>query len=123
MKNIHEGKIDGRPRIEIDFDLLKNLCMIQCTAEEISAVMDISSDTLTERIKEKYNCTFPEYIKTIGSSGRASLRRMQWKSATNGSVPMQIFLSKNYLGMRDMPEKEQNDNVSEALRQLAEKLK
>jgi len=35
-------------------------------------------------------------------NGRSSLRRLQWKSATNGNITMQIWLGKQYLGQRDM---------------------
>ena len=37
------------------------------------------------------------------------LRQLQWKSAENGNVTMQIFLGKNILGQQDKLEENQLD--------------
>lgn len=91
----------GVPRKEIDFELLEELCKIQCTEAEVASVLKVSVATLAERIKEKFNCTFLEYFKNASASGKVSLRRRIFESALSGNVPTMIFLSKNTLGMSD----------------------
>lgn len=97
------GKRGHRGKIEIDFNLLKKMCQIQCTAEEIAGVMEISSDTLNARIKEKHDITFSEYYKKYSDEGKTSLRRLQFKIAQT-NPGMAIFLGKQYLRQRDKQE-------------------
>ena len=104
----------GRPRITIDWDVVKRLCNLQCTQTEIASVVNVSEDTLVRRIKSKYNLTYAEYYKKESAGGKASLRRAQWKKAigtkdsegkdkNDGSVPMLIWLGKQYLGQAESP--------------------
>ena len=90
----------GRPKAEIDFNLVESLCKLQCTGEEIASVLKVNYDTLNARIKETYECTFSDYYKKHSASGKASLRRLQFKLAEK-SAAMAIFLGKNYLGQSD----------------------
>lgn len=80
------------------------MCMIHCTGEEIAGVMQMDYDTLNRICKEKHGFPISEYIKRHQSNGKMSLRRMQWKSAENGNVTMQIWLGKQWLGQRDVVE-------------------
>lgn len=90
----------GRPKIEIDFTMVKNLCGIQCTGEEIASVLNINYDTLVARIKEKFNESFSDYYKKASAGGRASLRRTQFELAKK-SPAMCIWLGKQYLGQKE----------------------
>ena len=74
---------------------------IHCTGEEIAALLGIDYDTLNSRITEKHGVPTSDYIKNHASSGKASLRRMQWKSAEGGNTTMQIWLGKQHLGQTD----------------------
>ena len=94
----------GRPKIEIDFKLLDNLCGIQCTEQEISDVMGISVDTLERRVIEETGIAFAEYYRAKKGKGKMSLRRMMWTAAGRGDRVMQIWLSKQHLGMADKQE-------------------
>jgi len=110
------GKKIGRPRVEIDMALLKQLCTIQCTEEECAAVIGVDADTIASRIKENGYKSFSEFLKKHSGSGRASLRRAQWKSAvgdkgTPGNITMQIWLGKQMLGQRDKQEIEQGGSI------------
>lgn len=64
--------------------------------------------------------TFSQVYKKYSSTGKISLRRMQFRSAENGSVPMQIWLGKQYLEQKEKQEVEKSTdhniiiNVSEA---------
>lgn len=85
----------GRKKVKIDYDTVKNLAKICCTQEEIASVLGCSVKTLQRR--RQFNKAYQDGL----NDARASLRRLQWKSAANGNITMQIFLGKNLLGQRD----------------------
>ena len=85
----------------IDYQKLEALCKIQCTGEECASVLGIDYDTLNNRLKCDGHGGFSEYNKQYGQSGKASLRRLQWKAAEAGNVGMLIWLGKQYLGQSD----------------------
>lgn len=87
----------GRPKKTIDYDLVESLGKIMCTEQEMEAILGVSSRTM-QRDEE-----FCRRYKKGKDSGKVSLRRMQWALASN-SVPMAIFLGKQYLGQKDNPE-------------------
>lgn len=91
----------GRPRIEIDKDMFEKLCALFCTAVEIAGFFDCSDDTINMWCKRTYGETFAETFKKKCAPGKVSLRRKQYELAMGGSVPMAIFLGKQYLGQRD----------------------
>ncbi len=99
----------ARPKIEIDFDMVKKLCAIQCTGQEIADVLDVSYDTLERRVKEVYQISFADYIKKHSANGKMSLRRKQHEVAMNGNTTMLVWLGKQYLGQTD---KQVVDNTS-----------
>lgn len=84
----------GRPRAVIDLEMVERLAHIQCTIEEISGVLKIPEGTLKKR--EDFTTTYKSAIK----SGKASLRRMQWKLAEH-SAGMAIWLGKQILGQTE----------------------
>lgn len=94
-----QQKKRGRPPIQINMDLVTTLSSLQCTDEEIAAALKVSVDTITRRKQ-----AMPEFGEALASGkamGRISLRRLQWQSAKNGNVAMQIWLGKQMLGQRD----------------------
>lgn len=104
----------GRPKIQFTdshWEQLDKICEMQCTREEAAAYFDISIDTMDERVKEKFGCTYHVYQQSKVLKGRTSLRRMQWQSAQKGNVQMQIWLGKQYLSQADKLENKQT-NVS-----------
>lgn len=112
-KNIRNtvAKKGGRPEIEIDFNMVKSLCGIQCTGEEIASILNISYDTLQKRIVDKFNESFSEYFKKASAGGKASLRRSQFKLAEK-SPAMSIWLGKQYLGQREPDNNLQNEQLA-----------
>ena len=90
----------GRPRKPIDKNTFETLCHIQCTREEICAVLNVDEKTLGAWCVETYGQSFSLVFREKREGGKASLRRKQWKLAdTNAS--MAIFLGKNLLGQTD----------------------
>lgn len=103
----------GEKRAEKSFDKTKfeALCRIHCTEKEIIDVLGYKThDTLNAKLKVAYGKTFEEVYPEFSSQGKASLRRMQWKSAESGSNAMLIWLGKQYLGQSDKQEIESNSN-------------
>jgi hypothetical protein len=89
----------GRPRIEIDMELLANMVGIQCTATECAGVLNVSEDTLDRRLKEETGEGFAEFFKKHSVGGKVSLRRAQFKAATEDRQPqMLVVLGKQMLG-------------------------
>lgn len=92
----------GRPRIELNWKLFNGLCSVFCTQEEISAIMEVSIDTLEKVCKRDKRLTFTEYYKKASANGKASLRRAQYKSAVETENPtMMIWMGKQHLGQTD----------------------
>ena len=100
----------GRPRKKIDPKQLEQLARIQCSYEEMAAVLDCDPSTLTRR--------FAQVIKKGRENGRSSLKRAQYTLAVGtkaqfdekgneiiaerGANPtMLIWLGKQHLGQQD----------------------
>lgn len=93
----------ARPRIEINAEEFKKLCALQCTLEEIASWFKCSEDTIERWCKRELNFGFAEAYKRFSANGKISLRRWQFQMAEH-SVPMAIFLGKNWLGQTDKVE-------------------
>jgi len=89
----------GRPRIVIDIEILKNLASIGCPDYEIASVLNISAKTLKRN--------YADIVEQFKEKGKASLRKKMWdKAVKKDNTHMQIWLSKNYLGMKDRTQTE-----------------
>ncbi len=80
----------------IDRELIYRLACIQCSDQEIAEVVGTTVATLRKR--------FQKILDKGKQEGRKGLRRAMYEKALNGDSRLQIFLSKQYLGMRDTPE-------------------
>ena len=95
----------GRPRIIVDIEILKNLASIGCPDYEIASVLNVSARTLKRN--------YAEIIDQFREKGKASLRKKMWdKAVKKDNTNMQIWLSKNYLGMKD---RTQTETITEPL--------
>ena len=83
----------GRPKKELDEDVIAKLSQIGCTQEEIGSVVGISARTLQRR--------YAELVAENKNKGKASLRKKLWEKALKGDPKLLIWLSKNELGMVD----------------------
>jgi hypothetical protein len=88
----------GRPRIVIDYELVKELAEIQCTIEEIAHIFKVSDTKL--RQDNKFQTLYKEHV----AQGNKSLRRKQFEVAMNGNTSMLIWLGKQRLGQVDRSE-------------------
>ncbi len=98
----------ARPRIELtdkDFERLVAMIRIQCTQEEICGIFGMTAETLNTRLEERGEGSFSTLYKKHGDEGKASLRRAQWKAATESHNPtMLVWLGKQMLGQKDKQE-------------------
>lgn len=93
--------------LNLDLEQMKKLAAMQCTFEEIAAFFGCSRSTLYAR--EDYR----ELIERERLKAHASMRRTMFQSALEGDRQMLIWLSKQYLGMR-----EKTEHSGEGLRPL-----
>ena len=89
-----ESKDMGRPKLNLDEDIIANLAAIGSTQIEIASVMGVSAKTLQRH--------YAQLIKDSQNKGNTSLRRAMYKNALEKNNPnMMIWLSKNALGMAE----------------------
>ncbi len=86
----------ARPKKDIDEAQVIRLAAINCSYEEMAAVLGCDESTLTRR--------FAQVIQTGRASGRMSLKRKQYEIAMKGHYGMLIWLGKQLLDQRDKNE-------------------
>lgn len=111
-----------KPLTDEDFAKLVAMIRIQCTQDEICNIFGMTAETLNKRLEERGEGKFSTLYKKHQDEGRASLRRMQWKTAEGGNPTMQIWLGKNMLGQTDKVEQVGDNGAADALKELAKKL-
>lgn len=92
-KNTIKTQTIGRPKKELDADVIAKLSQIGCTQEEIGSVVGISARTLQRR--------YADLVAENKNKGKASLRKKMWEKALKGNEKLLIWLSKNELNMVD----------------------
>jgi hypothetical protein len=89
----------GRKRIEIDLEQMEKLSALQCTDEEMAALLGVSTRTIESRRKDP---EFAQAMERGKAKGRISVRRAQMKLLDAGNAPMAIWLGKQMLDQRDV---------------------
>ena len=80
----------GRPRVELDMTKLTNMVRIQCTREECVKVLGVSESTIDRRVKEATGQGFEAFHEKHSQEGKMSLRRAQFKAATEDRQPTML---------------------------------
>ena len=84
----------ARPKkYNIDTEEVVKLASYGCTNKEIADFFGCSADLLEK--------SYSESLRKGKVDVKIRLRQLQWASAENGNVTMQIFLGKNMLGQQD----------------------
>ena len=92
-----DKKPTGRPKkYNIDTKEVEKLAGFGCTIREIASFFGCSEDL----IKKSYS----QFVTKGQNEGKTRLRKLQWNAANRGSVPMLIWLGKQYLGQSDKQE-------------------
>jgi len=103
------GKPTGRPPRDFDKKIFEGLCHVQCTVNEIEAILHADQRTIDSWCNREYGEDFNTVYKRFAEGGKASVRRNQINlSKTNSS--MAIWLGKILLGQRD-PQEEDNSRA------------
>lgn len=105
----------GRPKWELsdaDFVRMTEMAKICCTQDEICSIFGITEPTLDSRLKERGFKNFLDFYKKYEGQGKQSLRRLQWSAAQEGSVPMLIWLGKQWLGQADKAQTQTTHNIT-----------
>ncbi len=105
LPNQHTVPSGGRPRIsftEQQWEEFDKLLQFHATLFEVAGWFGVEEETILSILVREKGCTFSEYAKRQAGSGNASLRRAMWDNAiAKGHPIMQIWLSKQHLGMQD----------------------
>lgn len=101
----------ARPLKGFNLELIEDLASIHCSNTEIAAVVGCDSSLLSKK-------GYSEVIAKGKERGKRTLRRKMFDTAMGGNVVMQIWLSKQYLGMTDKIEEkiETNQNSTVTLK-------
>jgi len=83
----------GRPKLELDEAEMERLAKAQCSNVRIAAAVGCDEGTLRGR--------FSELLTRWRNLGKINLEVAMMQKALDGNVPMQIHLSKQYLGHSD----------------------
>lgn len=99
------GRPIGSTKLQPDEDTIKQisgLARIQCSQREAAAVLGVHVDTFRDFLNRHEKAM--EAWEDGRETGKASLRRHQYKSAENGNPTMQIWLGKQWLDQTDKSE-------------------
>ncbi len=94
------GGVVGRPRKDINWGEIERMARIHCSVEEITAVLQISKETLFNKVGENGE-RFKDVYKAGWDAGKESLRRKQWDMALAGDKTMLIWLGKQELNQSE----------------------
>lgn len=117
LDNAFDIKMDDRENPTYnDIYLIERLSSAFLSVHEICAILQLPRHLFD------VNLTLKAAYERGQEMGKASLRRLQWKSAQSNPV-MQIWLGKQYLGQADKLETSKGEDKSAAYQQFVNKLK
>ena len=94
----------ARPKMNIDLGEVDKYLQAQCLGTEIAGKLGIDPETFYNRCKTDNGIGFTEYSQTKRAAGQSMLRASMYADAMSGDKTMKIWLSKQYLGMKDRHE-------------------
>lgn len=95
----------GRPKKEINWELVEKRMEAGCNGIEIAATLRIQADTFYIRFKEQYGKSFQDYHGDFYSAGDSNLKYTQYMKALSGNNTMLMLLGRERLGQGKEPEK------------------
>tara|TARA_Y100001963_G_C6744960_1_gene431077 strand:+ start:753 stop:1067 length:315 start_codon:yes stop_codon:yes gene_type:complete len=91
----------ARPKkYDIDTKEVEKLASYGCTNIEIASFFGCDESLIRK--------SYSEFITKGQEKGKTKLRKLQWKQAEKGNVPMLIWLGKQVLGQSDKQEIDHN---------------
>lgn len=92
---------NGRPRKEINWNLVELYLQAGCTQKKICESLNISPDVIQKRIREKYGMGFTALAESLYSEGDILLLAQGFQKAVKGYWPALHWLLKVRLGQRE----------------------
>lgn len=83
----------GRPKKQLDRNVVERLANRQCPMTEIAAVVGCAVNTLKRR--------FGRHLPLWREAGKQIIRSKQWEAMEKGNTVMLIWLGKQYLAQTD----------------------
>lgn len=96
----------ARPKANIDWGIVDEYLRAHCEGTGIAGILGIHPNTLYLACEEKHKMSFSDYSAQKRGEGKELLRAKMFTQAMGGDKTMQIWLSKQYLGMSDKQEVE-----------------
>jgi len=93
----------------------------QCSGIAIAGLLGIHPETLYAATEERFKMGFSVYSAQKKSEGKELLRKKLWDNAMGGNLPMQIWLSKQYLGFSENLEKLTDEAIELVIQKLKER--
>lgn len=91
----------GRKKITIDWNKVDKYLNAQCLGTNIASILGIHPNTLYRACEEDKKMSFGDYSAQKKAEGVELLKVIQYQTALQGNVIMQIWLGKQYAGQRD----------------------
>lgn len=112
---------NGRPPKFFDWNILESLAIVEAdcryvaerillaskevTIEDLNKTMiDSMVKRINRKLRDRYDCSYVQYVDQKKESWRVKLRVLQRKTAEKGNAVMQIWLGKQDLGQTDKQE-------------------
>lgn len=93
----------GRPPKAWDWDQLDRILECHLSLKSTASIMQVSMDTVENKIKDQYGVTFSEYREQKKCVVKKSLIQKAIEMALSGDRTMLIFCLKNICGWSDSP--------------------
>lgn len=91
----------ARPKKEINWDIVEKRMEAGNTAKQIAKHLRIDIDTLYDRFKEEYKCSFSDYSVGMTECGEGDIVFTQHMKALQGNVTMLMYLGKVKYGQKE----------------------
>lgn len=98
-------------KVEIDWGKLDAILQFKPTLKVCSDIMEISGDTIEDRIREVHNCSFGEYRDRKMGKVKLKLQQKAIEMALSGNTTMMIFALKNLCDWSDKIENNISTNL------------
>lgn len=115
-------KMAGRPHSKLNWDVLNAILQYGATLPDCSEMLGVSEDTIQRAVKKEHRLTFSEYRNKKMGRVRIKLLQKQIEVAMSGSVPLLIWLGKQYLGQLDKQEVVQSGGQTIKIEKIEEDL-
>ena len=101
----------GRLKTKIDWNRVDKMLQAHCDGVGIAGLLGIHEDTLYLACQEDKKMGFSAYKQLKQSEGKELLRQKMFGQAMGGDKTMLVWLSKQYLDMKEQPNRQEEKNI------------